>query len=188
MSNFVGACRASVLSAIVLLAIAVESGCSEEANSGNADAGSGGKGTAGQGGNGTGGSAGKGTGGDAAGGKGSGGIGGGTGGGGGTGARSAPLSKPDGGTCKTGYFLYDDHSCPPPGALDAGLSDAQCNQEGDLLCHERCTSDADCRDPSRPYCRILGLFANYDWNCNVGVRICRDRDANDCVRTPLDLL
>jgi hypothetical protein len=99
---------------------------------------------------------------------------------------SVPLSAPDGGRCATHRFLYDDVSCPPGAAipLDAGLSPMQCTQEGDLLCHERCTSDADCSDRSRPYCRILGLFAGYDWNCNVGVRICRGRDVDDCKAPP----
>ena len=94
----------------------------------------------------------------------------------------ALLPPPDGGKCGTGQFLYDDFSCPPPGVVI--LDAASCEHEGDLLCHERCTSNADCLDPARPYCRILGLFAGYDSNCNVGVRICRERDVDDCPRTP----
>lgn len=100
--------------------------------------------------------------------------------------RSAPLTLPDGGTCGPHEFLYDDVSCPNPGAAlhsDAG----QCVQEGDSLCHQRCSSDADCTDPTRRYCRVLGLFASYDSNCNVGVRICRERDADDCNPSSLDL-
>lgn len=100
----------------------------------------------------------------------------------------APLPAPDGGMCAADQFLYDDFSCPPPGSamLDAGFLGMQCSHEGDSLCHQRCTVDADCKASSRPYCRIRGLYAGYDSNCNVGVRICeqRDRDPADCIQTP----
>ncbi len=100
---------------------------------------------------------------------------------------SAPLAGPtgpDGGTCPAGKFLYDDFSCPPPIPLEAGTPKPPCTPEGDHLCHERCSSSADCVDPARPYCRILGLYAGHDWNCNVGVRICRETATDDCPNDP----
>jgi hypothetical protein len=104
----------------------------------------------------------------------------------GSAAESTPLAGPDAGSCASGQFLYLDESCPPPGAVLTGPS-SQCEPEGDNLCHERCTSDSDCRDPARRYCRVLGLYANYDSNCNVGVRICRETDRDDCPATPVQL-
>jgi hypothetical protein len=96
-----------------------------------------------------------------------------------TSKQSEPLEGPEAGVCPSATFLYEDESCP--GVTDAGSS-LQCTQEGDGLCHERCNTDADCSDPGRPYCRILGLFDGGDWNCNAGVRVCRETDKDDCFR------
>jgi hypothetical protein len=100
-----------------------------------------------------------------------------------------PLVTPDGGKCGANQFLYDDMSCPPPGACrpDAGAC-GPCEQEGDLLCHARCRSDADCTDPARPRCGTLCLFAGYDYNGNgIGARICREPGTVDCSPAPTDL-
>src|SRR6478609_11288502 len=87
-----------------------------------------------------------------------------------SGSRSSPLHEPKDGKCGPNEFLYEDESCPPPAVADAA---SKCEPEGDGLCHERCKTDADCTDPGRPYCRVLGVFAGYDYNCNVGVLVCR---------------
>lgn len=102
---------------------------------------------------------------------------------------SSPLMGPEGGACAATEFRYDDVSCPPPGPgpVDASVSTAQCTSAGDGLCHARCATSADCTDPTRPYCGILGLYAGYDDNCNVGVRICREHPGDDCPKTPSDL-
>ena len=99
-----------------------------------------------------------------------------------------PLVTPDGGKCGANQFLYDDMSCPPPGACqpDAGAC-GPCEQEGDLLCHARCTSDADCTDPARPRCGTLCLFAGYDYNGNgIGARVCREPSTIDQCPAPTD--
>jgi hypothetical protein len=82
-------------------------------------------------------------------------------------------------SCTAGDFLYDDQSCRalPP---DAGTTD--CVQQGDLTLYRRCTTAAECCEPERPYCSVLGLFNGGDWNCNATVRVCRDRQADDCTR------
>jgi hypothetical protein len=99
-----------------------------------------------------------------------------------------PLPAPDGGVCGPNEFLDKDMSCPPPvHGPDAGPVDP-CEPEGDSLCHQRCTSNADCSDPSRPFCGIQGVFAGFDYNCDVGVRICRERPGDDCPRVPPELL
>lgn len=91
------------------------------------------------------------------------------------------LPAPKAGACGLGEFLYEDRSCSAPGGSgsDSGAKVA-CFEEGDELCHRRCASDADCGDPCRPFCRVLGLWDGYDSSCNAGVRICRERDVDDC--------
>ncbi|HEX4474048.1 MAG TPA: hypothetical protein VH142_03155 [Polyangiaceae bacterium] len=107
-----------------------------------------------------------------------------------SGSAAAPLTGPEGGACTAHEFLYDDVSCnaPGPGPVDAAVFDNSCSPAGDGLCHARCATNADCTDPARPYCGILGLWADYDYNCNVGVLICRERPGDDCPRSSgLDL-
>jgi hypothetical protein len=105
-----------------------------------------------------------------------------------SGSAAAPLTGPEAGVCAPQEFLYDDTSCPPPGPdpVDAAVF-KQCMPAGDGLCHARCASNAECTDPARPYCGLLGLFASYDSNCNVGVRICREHPGDDCPTTPSEL-
>jgi hypothetical protein len=83
------------------------------------------------------------------------------------------LVEPANGVCPSGKFLYEDSACSAP------VGSSSCTPRGDGLCHQRCDSNSDCGD-DRPYCRILGLFHGYDWNCNIGVRICREDDVDDC--------
>jgi len=99
--------------------------------------------------------------------------------------RSHALESPDGGKCGPNEFLYDDGSCYAPGPVgDSGVrSGVPCEQAGDLLCHERCHSDADCTDPARRYCRVLGLWDGTDYGCDGGVLICRAENKDDCDRT-----
>jgi hypothetical protein len=77
--------------------------------------------------------------------------------------------------CGAEDFIYNDLVCEAP-TPSGGTS---CSQIGDGMCHLRCTTDADCVTEA-PFCRILGLYAGADFNCNANVRICREVDLNDC--------
>ena len=51
---------------------------------------------------------------------------------------------------------------------------------GDGLCYKACATAADCPDPARPNCSVLGLWKGGDWACNGRVRICMAERRNDC--------
>jgi hypothetical protein len=70
--------------------------------------------------------------------------------------------------CATGQFRYDDQLC----GYDQDASYV-CNQAGDGKCYDTCTSSADCNDPARPYCSMLGLFSGANWNCHSTVSVAR---------------
>ncbi len=78
--------------------------------------------------------------------------------------------------CPPGYFYYTDEICGPE------LSGSACvpDRVGDQLCHQTCTTDADCSDPCRPHCRTLGLYAHGDYNCDAQVRVCGTSTVDDC--------
>lgn len=79
--------------------------------------------------------------------------------------------------CEDGSFLYEDPICGPV-PPDAGSG--TCGEAGDGLCHQRCTTDGDCTDPCRPFCRRLGLYDGGDGACNRTVTICRATDRDEC--------
>ena len=87
---------------------------------------------------------------------------------------AAPLmSSP----CPTGYFLYRD-SINGPMQSTGGRPPA--SPSGDNLCHQECTSDADCTDPCRPRCHVLGLYQGGDFKCNGRVRVCGTATYDEC--------
>jgi hypothetical protein len=95
---------------------------------------------------------------------------------------AAPEPLPVGGSCGADQYLYVDQGCDgpiPSPELEAGVT-GTCDDVGDGRCHRRCATDSDCTDPCRPFCSILGLFDGGDYNCNAGVRICREKPKDDC--------
>jgi hypothetical protein len=100
------------------------------------------------------------------------------------------LPRPTGGTCGAGKFLYEDESCPGiKGArhvneLDGGSVDdaSVCHEMGDGLCHTKCETDKDCKDPCRPHCTDVGLWSGGDYGCNGTVRMCSDQVQDYCTQ------
>jgi hypothetical protein len=74
-------------------------------------------------------------------------------------------------------FVYSDRLCSVP--IDGDASGG-CGEKGDGLCYQKCTTEAECHDPTRPHCSVLGLFNSGDYNCNRKVRICRAKATDDC--------
>lgn len=81
----------------------------------------------------------------------------------------------DGGCSSDALFRYTDRLC---GFGSGGGS--SCTDEGDGRCYLRCTSDADCTLPGRPYCTQIGLFDGGDYNCNAVVFACREKRTDWC--------
>jgi hypothetical protein len=81
------------------------------------------------------------------------------------------LQQLDGGCDGPAVFLYVDKSCGP--APDTSVDLPGCYEWGDGRCYERCSTDEDCVDPLRPRCRIIGLYAESDYNCTQKVSVCR---------------
>ena len=79
----------------------------------------------------------------------------------------APSS--DAGSCRPNEFFYSDRSC---GLVPDG-GPPVCGETGDLRCHRRCSTAADCTDPCAQYCTKQGLWAEGDYNCNSSVKLCR---------------
>ncbi|MEI9951668.1 MAG: hypothetical protein WDO74_22480 [Pseudomonadota bacterium] len=77
--------------------------------------------------------------------------------------------------CPGDYFHYSEQICgPTPGG------DRSCSLAGDQLCHQVCTTDADCSDPCRPYCRTIGLYAGGDYGCNRKLWVCSASNFDQC--------
>lgn len=80
----------------------------------------------------------------------------------------------DGGlACEDGWFLYDDLQGWAPAPPDAGTPPPV--QRGDLRCHLRCASDADCA-AGCGRCGRIALFRGTDYNGD-GVDVCGVADA-----------
>jgi hypothetical protein len=95
-----------------------------------------------------------------------------------SGCSSSSNSNSDSGICPYGFFHYSDIRCGAPSA-DGGTD---CTQVGDMKCYKECASDDNCKDQADDrYCSILGLYNGYDWNCSKTVKICRQKQADDCV-------
>ena len=76
----------------------------------------------------------------------------------------------DGGSCGEGYFYYTDKQCGVPHPESS--EESTCAEAGDLKCHKRCLSDADCADENDKHCVLQGLNSGGDFICNDTVRIC----------------
>lgn len=69
--------------------------------------------------------------------------------------------------------VYEDRCCQ---LQPAGLV---CSPVGDGSCYFPCTSAADCKDPSRPFCSKQCLCQSTD-TYNVSRRVCRAKQQDDC--------
>ena len=82
--------------------------------------------------------------------------------------------------CPDGYFQYMDELCSGPRESDGGYH-GSCTEKGDKKCYRLCESSGDCGDDfNGPNCSRLGLFNGGDWNCNESVKVCRQKQADDC--------
>lgn len=108
------------------------------------------------------------------------------------GGRDADTAIPDSGSCDVFWngaggfeedvscgpdeFRFVDEKCHAPDP-DGGQD---CRQMGDGRCYRTCETDADCPDPERPHCAVLGLYANGDNYCNDSIEICSPTCRDDC--------
>ncbi len=86
---------------------------------------------------------------------------GGIGGSGGTAGTSSTICRPAS-PCPTGRMAYQDTICPWPSGT--------CTPNGDGLCYQRCSTDADCTDSKFPLCSgSIYLYGGSDYGQTVHV-------------------
>lgn len=91
---------------------------------------------------------------------------------------SPPTEFEEDADCESDEFRFVDRVCGPPSRVDGGSRN--CSRRGNGRCYQRCETDADCTNPDRPHCSVLGLFASGDYSCNNSVKICRSTCLNEC--------
>lgn len=50
----------------------------------------------------------------------------------------------------------------------------------DTTCWAACNTSADCTDPAKPHCSMMGLLVGGDFLCNSKVRVCRSSPLDEC--------
>lgn len=86
-----------------------------------------------------------------------------TGGSTGSGSNAGPLVSPcrPAPTCPPGWYAYEDSICP--------RGSPTCSSNGDGLCYQRCTHDADCDVAPSAKCGSINVFGGSDYGRPTGV-------------------
>jgi hypothetical protein len=89
-----------------------------------------------------------------------------------------PACEPHEPPCAAGFIEWTDESC----FMNDASREERCRRQGDGLCHELCTTDADCTDPCRPHCRDIVFFHGGGALCDGAdfVRVCREQPVDAC--------